>query len=87
MSRERSLAHAISDVKYRRRHRPLAALIADVLNPTDSRGVPCEPCYRHPAQARRHLLLDAERTRLKRHHNRIARRVARRQVRQELGEL
>lgn len=75
MSRERSLIHAASDIKYRNRHGDLNALIAELTSGD-------EPRYRHPAVCRRHLLMDNQRPALKKRYNRIARRLAKNELRQ-----
>lgn len=80
MSRERSLVRAIREVKVRKHHRDLAKLIADQMDP-ENVGIDGRPIYRNAHVARRHLLIDWQKSFRKRRCRRCARRVAKCELR------
>jgi hypothetical protein len=76
MSRERSLLNAGSDIKYRKPAGDIEAVIRSLMSPDDG-----EPRYRHAAACRRHLLMDEQSRFRKKRYNRIARRLAKNELR------
>lgn len=80
MSRERSLVRAIREVKVRKHHRDLDAVIAEQMDP-ENVGINGQPIYRNKYVARRHLLIDWQQSYRKRRCRRTARRVAKCELR------
>lgn len=84
MSRERTLRNIATDIRSRSRGkgRPLQGIINEQQRGTSFTGEVWEPIYRNDKVCRRHLLIDEVVPFLKKRFNRVARRVAKRQIAQ-----